>query len=302
MILDGDIVKSLLETAESEALICAPFIKVEALRRITASMNEDVSLNIYTRWLVHEVALGVSDLEVFEVCEEHPKWRLYHVENVHAKCFKADNEVLVGSANVTNAALGWSRFPNIEIVAPIDQRHPSVQKLISSLKNAEIITREFKEKIEREAGILNLDDLKDCARHWEELKGEQEYWLPSCSVPQYLYKVYRQELSSRLITQSVIEDARNDLEDLSVPNGLSESGFGDYVRSVLFETPSFAMFIREIPGRLTEAKAKEILSKMRPSADEEARTLHWHNILQWFDIFLASKFEVAPVSFELRLK
>ena len=96
-------------------VFAAPYIKADALRRILASVNVEASLTCITRWIPHDLAVGVSDVECRElVIGFGGSFRLH--PSLHAKFYHLDDVVLVGSANLTLSALGWSDGPNLEIL------------------------------------------------------------------------------------------------------------------------------------------------------------------------------------------
>src|SRR5690348_16210342 len=103
----GDQLLVLLGSAEAEALICAPFVKLHALSRLLDVIDSAARIELFTRWRPEEVAAGVSDTSVLAVVEDRGGSVWLH-DQLHAKVFRADGQVLVGSANVTGKALGWS--------------------------------------------------------------------------------------------------------------------------------------------------------------------------------------------------
>ena len=116
----GDALLNLCRTTLAEFVVVAPFIKVSAFRRLLIHLDPGVKPVCITRWLPTELAAGVSDLEVFDAVMERDGL-LWLRQNLHAKYFRGDSFVLVGSANVTGAAMGWSTNSNLELLVPIDR-------------------------------------------------------------------------------------------------------------------------------------------------------------------------------------
>jgi len=54
---------------------------------------------------------------------------LYIRQDLHAKFFAADDRCLVGSANVTSAALGWREPANLELLIPVKRTTAEVVAL-----------------------------------------------------------------------------------------------------------------------------------------------------------------------------
>ncbi len=98
--------------ANQEVLLVAPFIKASVLERLLDRIYPDVSLKCITHWFPEEIVAGVSDLEVWNLIQNRPNSSLWLRPDLHAKYYRADNCCLIGSANLTNKALGWSDCPN----------------------------------------------------------------------------------------------------------------------------------------------------------------------------------------------
>ena len=109
MISDGERLKSFLGKAKIRVMLCAPFIKEKVLQTILEVVPEPVPVQIVTRWRAKEVAAGISDLEVFHIAKERSNTTLALLDDLHAKLYLADEQCLVGSANLTGRGLGWAK-------------------------------------------------------------------------------------------------------------------------------------------------------------------------------------------------
>ena len=118
MISDGERLKVLLARANRQVLLCSPFIKAKVLDAVLSVVADAVPVRIVTRWRTSEIALGVSDLEVFEIANSRTNTELSLLNDLHAKIYVADDDCLVGSANLTASALGWSDPSNVELLVP----------------------------------------------------------------------------------------------------------------------------------------------------------------------------------------
>ena len=118
-------VLSLLASARREVVLVAPFIKEAVVRRLLARIGPDVVLRIVTRWRVDEVVAGVSDPSVWPLVRD---WggNMYLLGNLHAKVFIVDDAALVGSANLTGAALAGAERGNLEVLVEVARAHPAV--------------------------------------------------------------------------------------------------------------------------------------------------------------------------------
>ena len=105
-----------LTWSATEAVIAAPYIKEPSLRRLLEHLPQLEQLTCVTRWQAGDIAAGVSDTVVRDLVRSlGGAFRLH--PSLHAKYYRFDDGVLVGSANLTDAGLGVGRIYNLEILA-----------------------------------------------------------------------------------------------------------------------------------------------------------------------------------------
>ena len=112
--LSGYKLERSLSQAE-DVVVAAPYIKANALSRVLANVGAGTSLVCVTRWQIQDIVVGASDVECRTIVNELGGVFKLH-PTLHAKYYRADEKVLVGSANITYSALGWSTEPNLEIL------------------------------------------------------------------------------------------------------------------------------------------------------------------------------------------
>ena len=100
----------------TEAVIAAPYIKEHSLRRLLEQLTQLEQFICVTRWQARDIATGVSDTAVRGLVRSFGGTFRLH-PGLHAKYYRFDDEVLVGSANLTDAGLGVGRIRNFEILA-----------------------------------------------------------------------------------------------------------------------------------------------------------------------------------------
>ena len=87
-------------TGATEAVIVAPYIKVGPLTTVLDQLRMGASVECFTRWTPLDIQMGVSDLECRTVVVDRGgAFRLHN--RLHAKYYRFDNQVLIGSANMT---------------------------------------------------------------------------------------------------------------------------------------------------------------------------------------------------------
>lgn len=126
---------------EGTRYVFAPFIQAGALEVLLG--NSKAPTIIVTRWNPDDLRSGVSDVDVFPLARIHG-WTVMLHARLHLKAYSWNiNEAVVGSANVTNRALGIQAPSNEEIlVGPIKLPPGRVLQLRRIAAEANLVTAE----------------------------------------------------------------------------------------------------------------------------------------------------------------
>ena len=209
----GALVTRLCSNAQS-LVIAAPYIKADALSRILATISAEASLICVTKWEPHDLAVGASDVECRSlVIGSGGSFRLH--PSLHAKFYRVDDVVLIGSANLTSSALGWSEQPNLEILCRAGDDFDSwafQQELLDAAR--EISDNEF----------LRWEAIaKIAAARVGAVAGSQarlHTWRPTTRDPIHLELSY-QGKEDQIASFDEQNAAQGDLRALGMPPGLS---------------------------------------------------------------------------------
>ena len=302
MIVEGERVKALVSQAKSEVILCSPFIKAKVLGVLLNLIPDGVSVVIVTRWRPAEIAAGVSDLEVFDLANDRPQTEVRLLHSLHAKLYVADEHCLLGSANLTAAALGWREDSNLELLVSAHRTDAEVEFLLSRLESATPATFQKRTEVAELAANLEvpeLDEAKDIPQ--TAIPQAQAAWLPRCAAPEKLYDVYL-DSDTMSVVEGTKDDARADLGDLLPPPGLTSDEFTYTIAETLSRIPSFKEFLNRIPAGLTDTQGEQMVSNLRDGISESDARRHWHIVRDWISVFFRDKFEVAPQNFVVRLK
>ncbi len=195
----GNELLNLCAEANQEILLVAPFIKASVLERLLNQTSADVSLKCITRWFPEEIVAGVSDLEVWNLIENHPNSSLWLRPDLHAKYYRIDNRCLVGSANLTNKALGWSNCPNLELLVTLSADEPTVKTFETELLKACIpVTEDLFEQMSLTVQLLTEQTPSAIAINSLSVEipednitikdsVNEDAWLPTLRNPEDLY-------------------------------------------------------------------------------------------------------------------
>lgn len=283
----GNILTELCEHTSKELILVAPFIKARTLERILISLSDSVNLSCITRWRPKEIADGVSDLEVYTVVKNYNgQLRLRH--DLHAKFFRGDNRVLIGSANLTHTALGWSAESNLEILAPIIPNE--------STRNFEALLTETSVEVDDELYQLTTAAALDWGTRKTDIVISEglplfdiKSWLPVSRFPSELYKVY-QASSSLDIPASLYEAGMRDLRFLQPPSGLSREIFEKTIGATILTTPMINKIDRYIKTPKRFGAVRDYLKVQLNITHEEASEA-WQTVIRWLRHFLPDRYE-----------
>ena len=301
MIEDGERIKVLLSRAKHRVILCAPFIKARVLQTILSVVPEIVPVQVVTRWRAAEVAAGVSDLDTLLIADQRPNAKLLLLDDLHAKLYLADDQCLVGSANLTASALGWSKRSNIEILVPVEPTDPDVAHLLGRWQSAVPATTAIRSEIEAEMTTLQVSMLDEAQEIVDGGRDRSLFWLPRCAAPDKLYEMYR-DPNTTAVVESTKADGLADLRDLQIQSRESSTDFEAAVQSSLLRMPAFSNIIDEVPQGLTDARGVLRVRESRPDLESQDVERQWRIVRDWISVFFADRFEVAPESFITRLK
>lgn len=139
------LIEKLVGGAANEVILISAFCTSEAARRVLEHISPGVKVSLVTRWSKRDIAMGSSDLEVFEVITER-RGRVFRNPLLHAKLFMSDKEYLIfGSANMTARGLGIAQgHSNIECMShPLKVDSDDIRFINSIIRDSQIVTQEL---------------------------------------------------------------------------------------------------------------------------------------------------------------
>lgn len=296
----GEEVATLLSGASRQITVVAPFMRSAALDRLLSDVSQDVAATIVTRWRLADLVAGASDLAVFDVAGERAA-ELYIRQDLHAKFFAADDRCLVGSANVTSAALGWREPANLELLIPVRRTTAEVVAFEAEiLRRAVPASRALRDCL---AKLLEGDRLQRVGET-EVLQSSVDLdvlapdWIPSARNPEELYAAYRGGSDISRIGRQAMQQ---ELKTIGVPPGLSREEFRTWVGASLSGSVLVGSVLRRIDevGEMTEADLTQVMGGMGVAAeDREARDV-LEVLERWLSWFLPTEYETARDSVKL---
>ena len=277
--MPGDLLLHLCRNA-TRILLAAPYIKADALARVLAELVSQAEVICVTRWNPHDIASGASDTECRTmVLEAGGSFRLH--PTLHAKYYRMDDAVLIGSANLTYPALGWSSQPNLEILSPAGAEFDATafeSKLLQ--ESREISDAEFEvwdsiPKVRTEAGHPPLPS------------PQLDNWRPATRDPRNLELSYQgrvDEIAS-LDEQRVAQD---DIAALAIPPRLSSPAMRQWTSACLLAVP-FTNAVLRVQGTTPATLAARVLAQSFSLNIRQARR-DMETVQNWLRFFAPEVF------------
>ena len=237
--------------AATELLIAAPYVKAAALRRVLNILDQEAQLTCITRWTAPDVQMGVSDLECRQMVLDHGGAFLLH-PSLHAKYYRCDARVLVGSANLTHRGMGTSATPNLEILCEPGPTFDAQMFEADLIRGARPVgDEEFRQwESIRELAL----PLQDGVPSRSEISTP---WTPATRDPENVWRAYNGRYD-QIRSADERRLARSDLSQLEAPVGLDRAGFDRWVCAQLLASPDVDLVGRT--AKLEEHLAWECLA------------------------------------------
>lgn len=269
--------------ADEYLVLVAPFIKEPSLRDLLGNVREEVSVTVVTRWEIGEIIQGVSDIQVWEALRDRPRSRLLLYPRLHAKVYTNEKRALVGSANLTRAALAGPQWGNLELLTPVALEKPDVREVLATALAGEVVNETLYQSYCAALAALPPPSLAPAP---------SPKWIPRFRRPDHLFRIYSATPEEREVKwpQELVQIALSDIASLGVPAGLGRESFNAIVsislrhQAVIVDLRAFVL----AHGSVRFGQVRDWLSARveREHADALTQTLY-----RWIKFYLADSFQ-----------
>lgn len=286
----GERLAQLARSGARDVTLVAPFMKRDSLARVLDNISLDgPRLTCVTRWRPEEIVAGLSDPEIWPLLSGRGA-RLLLRDDLHAKAFIVDDRCLVGSANLTAAALGWSDSPNLELLIEMPRSTAEIAALEAAIdeQSVEVDDQLFQAVLEAVAALAALRSGRPPAPI--EGSGAPADWLPLLRSPESLFDAYRGETSD--LTTAARETAEADLVMLRIPAGLDRSTFDRTVAVRLLQVPMIAGVDKLVMRPRRFGEVREYLARHGKERYRDWESA-WQTLMRWLRHFMPDRYVLS---------
>lgn len=286
-----DLNQRLLELAQAtarELVIVSAYAKTAALEKVLEGLDAGVKITCYVRWDIADLAAGASDLELFDRINRRQFAELYMCPGLHAKYYRGDSRVLLGSANLTANGLGWSSNSNLEILvsSPFE---PWMAEFEGELgKRARRVDQALVKRLQQLLDLMPPSPKPICLPE----KQEDSMWLPALRDPDLLYAAYSGNVNDLPKRSALAAEA--DLGFLCAPPGLSKEAFDAWVGLLVAQS----VWVAKVRAYVVQPRRFGAMAAWLANELGAENPKHlWQTMVRWAVKYLPDEFDVRASSY-----
>lgn len=287
----GDELKKVFDLSNTQIIIVAPFIKKTALEYLLKNIKPDIEIICVTRWRLDEISVGVSDIDIWPLLISY-KAKLYLLNNLHAKYYRADKLAFIGSANVTNTALGWLNNYNVELLTNVKPLMNFEGELISLSREVDEDYYNYIKLLIQEIEPMQEFNVMLTTNNCCDLNNICDFWLPQFRSPNNLYNYYIEEKNKDNSTTQSYTSAMRDLCFLDIPLGLSRKLFEKSISVSLLQITIINRLDRFVsqPRRFGEITQWLIIQL---GIEKKEAEYTWQTLMRWLIFFSNNRYKYS---------
>ena len=263
------------------AVLVSPYIKENALNKLVRAMGPDVQLECITRWTPQDILVGASDLACRTLTlKMGGTFRLH--QRLHAKYYRFDERILIGSANLTASGLSFSHLGNVEILCQPGSNFDGLA-FENQLRQQSRLVSDEEFQLWQEC---NVDQNSRILTNEFTIGNSVEDWKPNVRNPEYLWYVYNGQ-GHQVISETQRKLALQDIIALRIPPGLSKAIFNNWIRACLQASP-FVESVLSLQRKDTDVAWKSLGAQWQISESQAARSIS--TIENWVTHFEQEEF------------
>lgn len=281
----------LADVASEHVVLVAPFITRSAFDQFISHISSSARLTVVTRWNVSDIVAGVSDPAIWESVQQRTDAKIFLVNNLHAKYFRFDSTIMVGSANITGRALGLGTNSNIELLNSLADYDAGLRFEKLLLRQAVPVDKDlYDTAIQLLADLPSVDP--PSIQPLSEPLVPDDSWLPFLRHPQELWNVYSGDTES--LTRTTVRNALSDLAMWDLPRGLDKTSFLRHVSMNLLHMPLIADIDKMLEESQRFGAVRDFIARQfyQQGVDRDANET-WQSTIRWLTFFWPDVYQLS---------
>lgn len=282
-------VTKITRDATKEIVLVSPFINKNLLESILEAVKPEVSVTLVTRFRILELLGGFNDLGIYDFFKHQERMHLRLLHQLHAKYYRGDSSVVLGSGNLTYMGLPPNGGGNFEVMLKINYLTQGLREfednlIDQSLEPTDQMIDELRGQLNELSRTKQADALLNEAAR-ENLQLQTGVWVPKCEMPNCIYEVYAGRVAE--IDVEIVNQARSDLSYLALPSGLDEDNFAINVRIALQQTKVISLMLADLRlnHRIDVSTCRAIVAKAFNGDSPADIDEIWQRYRQWLIVF-----------------
>lgn len=244
------------ENSNEELFFAAPYMKTSVLEKFEIPSYLASKSIFVCRWRIEDLRNGSTDIGVYPLLRDQGIKVLLH-PNLHAKYYRCDKKIFVGSANLTANGLLDDEFSSLEVLTT----------LISTSE-----TENFERAILKDSTEINDDIYKQYleildSKEDDKVQKSTDFFWPSFTSFEEAWLTYAGNNSSL------------ELKQLSIPNGLEKSKVKIFLKLRLREFSNIQRIESFLESSVDGRKFGEVRNLIRTIDDSIDETSIWQNLM-----------------------
>jgi len=266
----SDLIEEAVRTAESEILIAAPYIKIDALSRMKFPDGFRDRITVVSRWRTSDIMSGSTDVQIYPWLRDQGVSLRIH-PTLHAKYYRIDDGIWTGSANLTRNGLTGHQGGNLEVLTHLTPNQESKDfesKLLA--ESIEVTNEIYLEYLSIQVIKPPTNSSLEIDFFWPGVKSFEQIWSPY-----------------------VAGDKSEILEILGCPSGLTQKGLRNYVKIRLREFENIRTVENFLHSGSDGRRFGEVRALIRDLDEEVDETIAWQNLMSLMLDLFPEKFEYS---------
>lgn len=230
----------------NDFVLFVPYIKRAVLEDLLDSPVVYENSAIITSWKPQDIALGVSDIEVYPLCREKNISLLIN-NRIHLKSYTIDNfkSSIVTSSNFSNRGLALTPNYNYELGAIITDLNIEAKIYFDMIiENSEEVTNSYYDQVKEQVSSLKLSKKMPEVFDIEKDYKDRDFLLTALPMSENVETLLDISLGNRNYDESALRSAMHDLRLYKIPSNCTQTEFLEILTTNFFCHPFIVEFLK----------------------------------------------------------